>query len=394
MSEPSRYDQRGVSATKEEVHQAIKGLDKGLFPNAFCKIIPDYAALDPAYCNLMHADTAGTKTSLAYLYWKESGDLSVWTGVAQDAIVMNLDDMACVGCTDSFVLSSTIGRNKGLVPGEVVATLIQAAGVFADAMQAYGIHIHLAGGETADVGDIVRTVDVGYTAFARMKREEVLEINLRPGDVVVGLASYGKATYENSYNGGMGSNGLTSARHDVLSGVYAQKYPESFDPQLPPSLAYSGSRLLTELVDTPEGPVPVGKLILSPTRTYLPFLKPFIAQHHRDIHGIVHCTGGGQGKVLKFLQGKNRVVKDALLPVPPLFHLIQSESGASWKEMYQVFNMGHRLELYLPQELASAAIAQAAALGIEAAVIGRVEPADKAQVIVESPYGRFEYEER
>jgi phosphoribosylformylglycinamidine cyclo-ligase len=370
MSEPSRYDQRGVSATKEEVHQAIKGLDKGLFPNAFCKIIPDHAALDPAYCNLMHADTAGTKTSLAYLYWKESGDLSVWTGVAQDAIVMNLDDMACVGCTDSFVLSSTIGRNKRLIPGEVVATLIQAAAVFADTMQTYGIHIHLAGGETADVGDIVRTVDVGYTAFARMKREEVLEIKL----------------------GGMGSNGLTSARHDVLSGLYAQKYPESFDPQLPAPLAYSGSRLLTEQVDTPEGPMPIGKLILSPTRTYLPFLKPFIAQHRRDIRGIVHCTGGGQGKVLKFLQGKNRVVKDALLPVPPLFSLIQSESGASWREMYQVFNMGHRLELYLPQELAQEAIAQAAALGIEAAVIGRVEPADSARVIVESPYGQFEYE--
>lgn len=390
MSTLSRYDQRGVSATKDEVHQAIQGLDKGLYPNAFCKIIPDIAAGDPDFCNIMHADTSGTKTSLAYIYWKETGDLSVWEGIAQDAIVMNLDDMACVGCTEHFLLSSTIGRNKNLVGGEVIQTIIQATSRFAERMRAHGIDIALTGGETADVGDIVRTADVGYTAFARMRREEVISCQIQPGHVVVGLASYGQTTYETEYNGGMGSNGLTSARHDVLSNDYMLKYPESFDSATPAHLVYSGTRHLTELVDTPAGPIPVGKLLLSPTRTFLPFLKPFIAQHRKDIAGIIHNTGGGQTKVSKFLS-QARVVKDNLLPVPPLFELIQRESNTSWQEMFQVFNMGQRLELYLPSSLAEAAISLAASLGIEAQVVGRVEASSQPAVVIESSYGRFEY---
>ena len=390
MAEPYKYDLRGVSATKEEVHAAIQHLDPGLFPSAFCKIIPDIAAGDPAYCNLMHADTAGTKTSLAYLYWRETGDLSVWKGIAQDAIVMNLDDMACVGCVDQIVLSSTIGRNKNLITGEVISTIIQATVELIDRLRAFGVQVHLSGGETADVGDIVRTIDVGYTAFARMKRADVIENRICAGDVIVGLASYGQTVYEDAYNGGMGSNGLTSARHDVLHNLYATQYPESFDPRTPADLVYSGSKKLSDPIDIDGQQIPAGKLILSPTRTYLPLLKPLLTQHREKVHGLIHCTGGGQTKVLKFLNGK-RVVKDQLLPVPPLFKMIQSESGASWKEMYQVFNMGQRMEVYLPEEHANIVLELARELKIDAAVVGSVEDASANSVLISSPYGQFEY---
>lgn len=388
----SKYDRRGVSASKDEVHAAIRHLDKGLYPNAFCKILPDIAAGDPDYCNLLHADTAGTKTSLAYLYWRETGDLSVWAGVAQDAIVMNLDDMACAGCTDSILLSSTIGRNKNLIPGEVIAAVIRGTSDFVETMRRFGVELQLAGGETADVGDIVRTIDVGVTAFARMKRSEVLENNIRPGDVVVGLASFGQAAYENDYNGGMGSNGLTAARHDVLKNDYAARYPESFDPHVPKDLVYSGNRSLTETIAVEDRTIPVGKLILSPTRTYLPVLREVLAKHREHVHGLIHCTGGGQTKVLKFLQNAH-VIKGNLFDLPPLFRLIQESSGTAWREMYQVFNMGHRMEIYLPEEYAGDVIRIAAGFGIEARIVGRVEPDSGTKVTVESPYGSFEYSE-
>ncbi|MBK8653485.1 MAG: phosphoribosylformylglycinamidine cyclo-ligase [Haliscomenobacter sp.] len=391
MSEKYRYDQRGVSATKDEVHQAIKHLDKGIFPNAFCKILPDIAAGDPEYCNIMHADTAGTKTSLAYLYWRETGDLSVWEGIAQDALVMNLDDMACVGCVGPILISSTIGRNKQYIPGEVLSALIEATSRVAAHLESFGVPIHLTGGETADVGDIVRTIDVGYTAFARMKRSEVIDIRIQAGDVVVGLASFGQTVYESSYNGGMGSNGLSSARHDIFSKIYAGKYPESFEPQTPSDLVYCGGKQVTDLIDTPAGAIPAGKLVLSPTRTYLPFLKPFVEAHRRQIHGLIHCTGGGQTKALKFLTENLRIVKDHLFPVPPLFRLIQSESGSSWQEMYQVFNMGHRMELYVPEGVAQEAIQLAQSLGIDAQVIGRVEEAERKEVVIKGPFGQFTY---
>jgi phosphoribosylformylglycinamidine cyclo-ligase len=390
MESISRYDQRGVSASKDEVHAAIKNLDKGLYPNAFCKIIPDIAGGDPVYCNLMHADTAGTKTSLAYLYWRETGDLSVWKGIAQDAIVMNLDDMGCVGCVDNILLSSTIGRNKNLIPGEVISALVQATSELIESWQALGINVFLTGGETADVGDIVRTIDVGYTAFARMRRADVLENHVQAGDVVVGLSSAGQTVYEQSYNGGMGSNGLTSARHDVLHKMYAEKYPESFDPRTPLGLVYSGTRKLTDTITVAGQEMTIGKLILSPTRTFLPFLKPLFEQLRPHLHGVIHCTGGGQSKVVKFLQQK-RVIKNNLLPVPPLFEMIQSESGAAWKEMYQVFNMGQRLEVYLAPEYAEQVLKLAADLGIDAQVIGQVEDAEKNEVIVESAHGTFQY---
>ncbi len=322
MTNMTKYDQRGVSASKEEVHAAIQHLDKGLYPNAFCKILPDLAAGSAKHCNLLHADTAGTKTSLAYLYWRETGDLSVWPGVAQDAIVMNLDDMACAGCTDNIMLSSTIGRIKGLIPAEVIAAVIRGTSDFVEKMQQHGVNLHLAGGETADVGDIVRTIDVGFTAFARMKRSEVLVPNIRPGDVIVGLASYGQATYETEYNGGMGSNGLTAARHDVLSKVYAEKYPESFDPRLPSEVVYTGNRTLTEKTNVGNQEITVGKLILSPTRTYLPVLQELLREHRKKLHGLIHVTGGGQTKVLKFVQDAH-IVKDNLFELPPLFRLIQ-----------------------------------------------------------------------
>jgi phosphoribosylformylglycinamidine cyclo-ligase len=391
MEESYRYERRGVSATKDEVHAAIKGLDKGLFPLAFCKIIPDIVGGDPAYCNIMHADTAGAKTSLAYLYWKETGDLSVWAGIAQDAIVMNLDDMACVGCVDDIVLSSTIGRNKRLISGEVLAAIIQGARNFLERLADHGVRVSMAGGETADVGDIVRTIDVGYTAFARLRREAVLVNDIRAGDAVLGLASFGQATYEDRYNSGMGSNGLTSARHDVLSREYGDRYPESFDPHMPQELVYSGALRLGDLVDIGEGrSLNVGQLLLSPTRTYLPLVKVLLERLRPLLHGMIHCTGGGQTKVLKFLRDM-RVIKDNLFPSPPLFRLIQEQSGAAWREMYQVFNMGHRLELYLPPAAVDEAIGLAAGFGIEARLVGRVEEAPGAGVRLETPNGVFEY---
>jgi phosphoribosylformylglycinamidine cyclo-ligase len=389
--EQYRYDQRGVSASKDEVHAAIKNLDKGLYPNAFCKIIPDIAGMDPDFCNLMHADTAGTKTSLAYLYWKETGDLSVWKGIAQDAIVMNLDDMGCVGCVDNILLSSTIGRNKNLITGEVISTLIAATTELVEQLQNLGINVFLTGGETADVGDIVRTIDVGYTAFARMPRANVITNNIQAGDVIVGLASSGQTTYETEYNGGMGSNGLTSARHDVLDKSYAALYPETFDSATPEALVYSGKRKLTETLHINGEDIPIGKLILSPTRTFLPFIKPLLEQLRPQIHGMIHCTGGGQTKVLKFIDGK-RVIKNDLLPTPPLFNLIQAESGASWKEMYQVFNMGQRLEVYLPEAHAQQVIDLANSFHIDAKVVGHVEDNPINQVSIQSQYGTFEYQ--
>ena len=389
-----KYDLRGVSASKDEVHAAIQHLDKGLYPNAFCKILPDFAAGSARHCNLLHADTAGTKTSLAYLYWRETGDLSVWPGVAQDAIVMNLDDMACVGCTDNVLLSSTIGRNKKLVSGEVIAAVIRGTSDFVANMQRHGVNMQLAGGETADVGDIVRTIDVGFTAFARMKRSDVLVSNIRPGDVIVGLASFGQATYETEYNGGMGSNGLTAARHDVLSKKYAQKYPESFDPNLPDSVVYTGNQELTNMITVPDGDgtqqISVGKLILSPTRTYLPVLQQIIHLYRKKIHGLIHVTGGGQTKALKFVKDVH-LIKDNLFELPPLFRLIQQSSGTDWKEMYQVFNMGHRMEIYLAPKDADAVMAVAETFGIEARIIGRVKQAQGERLTVKSPYGTFEY---
>ncbi len=390
MNEQFKYDQRGVSATKDEVHAAIKHLDKGLYANAFCKILPDIVAGDTAYCNIMHADTAGTKTSLAYLYWKETGDLSVWAGIAQDALVMNLDDMACVGCVNDIVISSTIGRNKNLIPGEVISALVQATTEFIEHMRSFGIHLTLAGGETADVGDIVRTIDVGYTTFARMKRSDLIVNNIQVGDVVVGLSSYDKASYEKEYNSGMGSNGLTSARHDVFHAAYRTKYPETFDPNTPTSVIYNGSKKVTDVIFIDEQPIEIGKLVLSPTRTYLPVIKKLLEEHLPHIHGMIHCSGGGQTKVSKFLH-QQRVVKDHLLPVPPLFHIIQSESGTSWREMYQVFNMGHRLEIYLPEKYAYSVIEIAKKFQIDAQVIGHVEASEKAGVNIISPYGQFEY---
>ncbi|MCW5922115.1 MAG: phosphoribosylformylglycinamidine cyclo-ligase [Saprospiraceae bacterium] len=390
MKENLKYDLRGVSASKTEVHAAIKHLDKGLYPNAFCKILPDWAAGSERHCNLLHADTAGTKTSLAYLYWRETGDLSVWPGVAQDAIVMNLDDMACVGCTDNILLSSTIGRNKTLIPGEVIAAVIRGTSDFVEKMQHHGVNIHLAGGETADVGDIVRTIDVGFTAFARMRRSEVLLNDIRPGDVIVGLASFGQSVYEDEYNGGMGSNGLTAARHDVLSKMYAEKYPESFDPKLPNEVVYTGNQKLTNPIAINHHQLTIGKLILSPTRTYLPVLQAVLSKYRKKIHGLIHVTGGGQTKVLKFVKDVH-ILKNNLFDLPPLFRLIQESSGTDWREMYQVFNMGHRMEIYLPARYADDVMAIAEKYGIEARIIGRVERAQGEQVTVESPHGKFEF---
>ncbi|MBU6342753.1 MAG: phosphoribosylformylglycinamidine cyclo-ligase [Bacteroidetes bacterium] len=390
-----KYDRRGVSASKDEVHAAIQHLDKGLYPNAFCKILPDLAAGSARYCNLLHADTAGTKTSLAYLYWRETGDLSVWPGITQDAIVMNLDDMACVGCTDNILLSSTIGRNKLLIPGDVIAEVIKGSSDFIETMAQHGVQLTLAGGETADVGDIVRTIDVGFTAFARMPRNKVIVNNIQAGDVIVGLASSGQTVYENAYNGGMGSNGLTAARHDVLTHAYATQYPESFDPNLPKEVVYTGSRKLSDLVDINYRgnafQIPVGKLVLSPTRTYLPVLKAILDKYRKNIHGIIHCTGGGQTKVLKFAKNVH-IVKDQLFALPPLFKLIQENSGTEWREMYQVFNMGHRMELYVPQKYAQAVIELANSFDLEAQVIGRVVPSEnETKVTVDGEYGVYAY---
>lgn len=386
-----KYDQRGVSATKDEVHKAIKNLDKGLFENAFCKILPDFAANDPEFCNLMHADTAGTKTSLAYMYWRETGDLSVWEGIAQDAIVMNLDDMACVGCTDNILLSSTIGRNRNLINGDVISTIINATVDLANTMREFGVNIHLAGGETADVGDIVRTIDVGYTAFARMKRSDLIINNIKSGNVIVGMASYGKATYEKKYNGGMGSNGLTSARHDVFQHSYAKQYPDSFDPNTNEAVIFNGSKSLTDKINIDGEWIDVGKLVLSPTRTFLPVLKQVIEECKESIDGMIHCTGGGQAKVLKFMDNK-KVVKNNLFATPPLFKLIKEEAGTGWKEMYQVFNMGNRLEIYTNETTAQRIIEISKSFNIDAQIIGYVEEATQNEVLIQSEYGTFSYQ--
>lgn len=384
-----RYMQRGVSASKEDVHNAIKNVDKGLYPQAFCKIIPDLLGGDPDYCNLMHADGAGTKSSLAYIYWRETGDLSVWKGIAQDALVMNLDDLLCVGATDNILLSSTIGRNKSLIPGEVIAEIINGTEELLENLRQLGVGIYSTGGETADVGDLVRTIIVDSTVTCRMRRSDVVDnARIAGGDVIVGLASYGQASYEHQYNGGMGSNGLTSARHDVLGKYLAERFPESFDAAIPQDLVYSGSRSLLEPVE--DTPLNMGQLILSPTRTYAPVVAAVLRELRPQIHGMVHCTGGAQTKVLHFVRGKH-VVKDNLLPVPPLFRIIAEESGASGEELYKVFNMGHRLEFYVPQEVASDVIAISQSFGIEAQVIGHVEDAATNSLTIQSPYGTLRY---
>lgn len=384
-----RYMQRGVSASKEDVHQAIKKLDKGLYPNAFCKIVPDFLGNDDAYCNIMHADGAGTKSSLAYAYWKETGDLSVWKGIAQDAVIMNIDDLLCVGALDNILLSSTIGRNKNLIPGEVLSAIINGTEEVLEMLREHGINIRSTGGETADLGDLVRTIVVDSTVTARMKRSEVISNEkIAPGDVIVGFASYGQASYETEYNGGMGSNGLTSARHDVFSKKIKEKYPETFDPQVPEDLIYAGKYALT---DTVEGvPVDMGKLVLSPTRTYAPVVKKILEKLSSQIHGIIHCSGGAQTKILHFVDDLH-IIKDNLFELPPLFRIIQEESQSSWKEMYKVFNMGHRLEVYLPEKFAEEIIAVANSFDIDAQVIGKVEPYSGKKVTIKSKYGQFEY---
>jgi len=389
MSDNNRYNQRGVSAQKEDVHRAISKLDKGLYPNAFCKVYPDYWGGDEEYCTIMHADGAGTKSSLAYLYWKETGDLSVWKGIAIDSIVMNIDDLLCVGATGPFTYSSTIGRNKNLVPGEVISELINGTQDYFDRLKEYGIEVHLLGGETADVGDLVRTVIVDGTMACRMRRDKLVTTEkMQHGDVVVSLASYGQASYEDEYNSGMGSNGLTSARHEMLKKEYAKKYPESLDPNLPDEVVYNGKYSLT---DSTETPLNIGKLLLSPTRTYAPVVVPMLEKYFDKIHGIIHCSGGAQSKILHYMPKPLRVVKNNLLPVPPLFKLIQESAGTDWREMYQVFNMGQRLEIYTDKDTAEAIVALAKSFGIDAQISGYVEDADKKEVRIESEYGSFLY---
>ncbi|QKJ28801.1 phosphoribosylformylglycinamidine cyclo-ligase [Mucilaginibacter mali] len=392
MTSSQRYDQRGVSASKDDVHNAIKNIDKGIFPQAFCKIIPDILSNDPEWCNIMHADGAGTKSSLAYSYWKQTGDLSVWRGIAQDAVIMNLDDLLCVGATDNILLSSTIGRNKNLITGEVIAAIINGTEEVLADLRAAGIGIYSTGGETADVGDLVRTVIVDSTVTCRMRRDEVISNHtIQPGDVIVGLASYGQATYETEYNGGMGSNGLTSARHDVFNKSVASSYPESFDPAVPQDLVFSGSKQLTDMIDIGKGQsITAGKLVLSPTRTYAPIIKQILDKYRPQIHGMVHCSGGAQTKVLHFINNVH-VIKDNLFPVPPLFKLIHEESGTSWQEMYKVFNMGHRMELYVPESIATDLIAISKSFNVDAQIIGRVEAAESKQVTVRSEFGEFVY---
>ena len=385
----NRYNQRGVSASKEDVHAAIKNIDKGIFPQAFCKIIPDILGNDENFCNIMHADGAGTKSSLAYTYWKETGDISVWKGIAQDAIIMNLDDLLCVGATDHILLSSTIGRNKNLIPGEVIAEIINGTEEILADLREMGINIYSTGGETADVGDLVRTIIVDSTVTCRMKREHVISNhNIQAGDVIVGLSSSGQATYEHEYNGGMGSNGLTSARHDVFQKSIAHQYPESFDPAVPFDLVFSGQKALTDVIKIANNlTVTAGKLVLSPTRTYAPVIKKILDQHRSQIHGMVHCSGGAQTKVLHFVE-KLHIIKDNLFPIPPLFTLIQEQSGTDWKEMYKVFNMGHRLEIFTDASAADHLIAIAKGLGIEAQVVGYVEASEKKELILEGSFGK------
>jgi len=385
----TRYNLRGVSAGKEDVHNAIKNVDKGLFPQAFCKIVPDHLSGDEDYCIVMHADGAGTKSSLAYMYWKKTGDISVWKGIAQDALIMNIDDLLCVGATDRILLSSTIGRNKNLVPGEVISAIINGTEELLNNLRDQGIGIHSTGGETADVGDLVRTIIVDSTVVCRMKRSEVISNHtIHPGDVIVGLASFGQATYESEYNGGMGSNGLTSARHDVFNHSLAIEFPESFDPSVPEDLVYSGSKNLTDSVEN--SPINAGKLVLSPTRTYAPVIKKILDQHRSEIHGMVHCSGGAQTKVLHFVENVH-IVKDNLFPIPPLFKLIQEESGTDWKEMYKVFNMGHRMEIYVSPEIAQSIIDISKSFDIDAQIVGHVERSETKKLTINSPYGTFEY---
>jgi phosphoribosylformylglycinamidine cyclo-ligase len=386
------YAKRGVSAGKEDVHNAIRNIDKGLFPRAFCKIIPDILGGDADWCNIMHADGAGTKSSLAYAYWKQTGDLGVWRGIAQDAIIMNTDDLLCVGATDNILLSSTIGRNKNLVPGEVIAAIINGTEEILEELRSYGMGIYSTGGETADVGDLVRTIIVDSTVTCRMKRADVISNDrIQAGDVVVGLASYGQATYEREYNGGMGSNGLTSARHDVFNKTVAEKFPESYDPGIPKELVFSGSKALTDMIDIPGvGNITAGKLVLSPTRTYAPVIRQVLEQFRPQVHGMVHCSGGAQTKVLHFIEDLH-VIKDNLFPVPPLFSLIQQQSGTGWKEMYQVFNMGHRMELYVPENIAEDIIRISQTYNIDAQIVGRVTDSPAKKVTVKSEFGTFEY---
>ncbi|MEJ6776616.1 MAG: AIR synthase-related protein [Crocinitomicaceae bacterium] len=384
----TRYNLRGVSAGKEDVHNAIKNVDKGLFPQAFCKIVPDHLTGDEDYCVVMHADGAGTKSSLAYIYWKETGDTSVWKGIAQDALIMNIDDLLCVGATNNILLSSTIGRNKNLITGEVLSVIINGTEELLADLRSQGIGIHSTGGETADVGDLVRTIIVDSTVVCRMKRSDVISNhNIQDGDVIVGLSSFGQATYETEYNGGMGSNGLTSARHDVFDKELATKYPESFDPSVPSKLVYSGTKKLTEDINAP---LDAGKMVLSPTRTYAPVIKKILDEQRVSIHGMVHCSGGAQTKVLHFVENVH-VIKDNLFPIPPLFDMIQKESGTEWKEMYKVFNMGHRMEIYVPQEVANDIIEISKSFNIDAKIVGRVEAHAGKKLTINSPYGEFIY---
>ena len=385
-----RYALRGVSASKEDVHNAIKNIDKGLFPKAFCKIVPDYLTNDKEFCLIMHADGAGTKSSLAYMYWKETGDLSVWKGIAQDALIMNIDDLICVGATDNIMLSSTIGRNKNLIPGEVLSAIINGTEELIEELKTFGINIHSTGGETADVGDVVRTIIVDSTVTARLKRKDVIDnANIQAGDVIVGLASFGQANYEKSYNGGMGSNGLTSARHDVFDHYLATKYPESFDAAVPKELVYSGKVKLTDAVE--HSPLDAGKLVLSPTRTYAPIVKKILNKFsNKEIHGMVHCSGGAQTKVLHFVENVH-VIKDNLFPIPPLFKLIQEQSKTEWKEMYQVFNCGHRMEIYVPEHVAQEIITISESFGVETQIVGRVEASEDKKLTIKSEFGTFEY---
>ena len=389
MESNERYMLRGVSASKEDVHNAIKNIDKGLYPKAFCKIIPDILGGDPEYCNIMHADGAGTKSSLAYAYWKETGALSVWKGIAQDALIMNIDDLLCVGAVDNILVSSTIGRNKNLVPGSVISAIINGTDELLAELREMGVGAYATGGETADVGDLVRTIIVDSTVTCRMKRSDVINnANIRPGDVIVGLASFGKATYEKEYNGGMGSNGLTSARHDVFGKDIARKYPETYDHAVPEELVYSGGLSLTDKVQ--DSPLDAGKLVLSPTRTYAPVVKKLLDALRPQIHGMVHCSGGAQTKILHFVDGVH-VIKDNLFPIPPLFRTIQEQSKTEWKEMYKVFNCGHRFEVYLPVEFAQQVIDISKSFGIDARIIGRIEPSDHTHLTIHSEYGVFEY---
>jgi len=385
-----RYSQRGVSASKEDVHNAIKNIDKGLFPKAFCKIVPDYLTNDDDYCLIMHADGAGTKSALAYMYWKETGDISVWKGIAQDALIMNIDDLLCVGATDNIMLSSTIGRNKNLITGEVLSAIINGTEELIEDLKTFGVTIHSTGGETADVGDLVRTIIVDSTVTARMKRSDVIDnANIKAGDVIVGLESFGQATYEKDYNGGMGSNGLTSARHDVFNNYLAKKYPESFDAAVPEELVYSGQVKLTDAVEN--SPIDAGKLVLSPTRTYAPIIREILSKFNSDaIHGMVHCSGGAQTKILHFIDNLH-IIKDNLFPIPPLFKLIQEQSKTDWKEMYQVFNCGHRMELYVASEIAEDIISISKSFNINAQIVGRVETSEDKRLTIDSEFGVFNY---